>query len=120
MRDTFSLAVGLILILLLMGIAGAMDVEDAEKQEQFYCERVATGHWPDYRQNYRQICRGKAPHAPDTGRLERGRQIKTAGVLAPTAHLLGGRLLLRRASVEEGAVAEQIEPDGGSEVIHSG
>jgi hypothetical protein len=68
MRDTFSLTVGLILILVLMGIVGAMDVEDAEKQEQLYCEMVAAGHWPDYQQNYRQICRGKAPHKPDTAR----------------------------------------------------
>lgn len=68
MRDTFSLTVGLILILVLMGIVGAMDAEDSEKQEQLYCEMVAAGHWPDYQQNYRQICRGKAPHKPDTAR----------------------------------------------------
>lgn len=68
MRDTFSLPVGLVLILVLMGIVGAVDAEDAEKQEQLYCEMVAAGHWPDYRQNYPQICRGKAPHKPDTAR----------------------------------------------------
>jgi len=69
MRDTFSLTVGLILVLVLLGVVGAMDAEDAEKQEQLYCDMVAAGHWPDYQQNYRQICRGKAAHTPDTKRL---------------------------------------------------
>lgn len=68
MRDTFSLTVGLILILILMGIVGAMDAEDAEKQEELYCEMVAAGHWPDYQRNAKEICRGKAPHKPDTAR----------------------------------------------------
>lgn len=68
-RDTFSLTVGLVLVLVLLGVVGAMDAEDAEKQEQLYCDMVAAGHWPDYQQNYRQICRGKASHMPDTKRL---------------------------------------------------
>lgn len=68
-RDTFSLAVGLFLVLVLLGVVGAMDAEDAEKQEELYCEMVAAGRWPDYQRNAKEICRGKAPHAPDTGRL---------------------------------------------------
>lgn len=72
LRDTFSMIVGLLIVLILLGIVGAMDAEDAEKQEELYCEMVAAGNWPDYQQNYRQICRGKLPHTPDTKRLSQG------------------------------------------------
>lgn len=78
LRDTFSLTVGLILVLVLLGVVGAMDAEDAEKQEQLYCGMVAAGHWPDYQRNTKEICRGKVPHAPDTGRLAQ-REGKGAG-----------------------------------------
>lgn len=69
LRDTFSMLVGLLIVLILLGIVGAMDAEDAEKQEELYCEMVAAGHWPDYQRNAKEICRGKAPHTPDVGRL---------------------------------------------------
>lgn len=65
LRDTFSMTVGLIIVIILLGIVGAMDAEDAEKQEELYCEMVAAGRWPDYQRNAKEICRGKAPPRPN-------------------------------------------------------
>ena len=55
--------VGGIVFLLLAGIAGKADYEDALLQEQAYCSNVtlyrATGGeqgWPDYNENYSELC----------------------------------------------------------------
>lgn len=69
LKDNFLTICAILAGLILFGLVGAMDAEDAEKQEELYCEMVAAGHWPDYQRNAEEICRGKVPHAPDTGRL---------------------------------------------------
>lgn len=46
----------LVALLLLLGLAGRMDYEDAKLQEQHYCEMVKSGKWPDYEGNYHQVC----------------------------------------------------------------
>ncbi len=33
-------------VLLLLGLAGRMDVEDAERQRELYCEMATEGYWP--------------------------------------------------------------------------
>lgn len=37
-------------------IGGTMDYSDAIDQQKYYCDRVAAGDWPDYRQTFYQSC----------------------------------------------------------------
>lgn len=49
--------VGAILFLVIaFGIAGRGDFEEAQRQEEQYCQNVHSGHWPDYRGDYRVSC----------------------------------------------------------------
>ena len=48
------LAVGVLLAMW----AGALDAQDAAREEAVYCEMVAEGHWPDYRNEYEELCNG--------------------------------------------------------------
>lgn len=43
-------------MLLLVGIVGSMDYEDELADEQFYCEQVNGGHWPDYKNIAAEVC----------------------------------------------------------------
>lgn len=43
-------------LLLLMGVVGRMDYEDAKLEEAAYCHNVKTGVWPDYENIYKEIC----------------------------------------------------------------
>ena len=68
MQDTNSInwrwvIVGMLIFVLLAGIAGQSDYEDALREEQLYCTNVelykATGGeqgWPDYREVYNTMC----------------------------------------------------------------
>ena len=54
---------GSVVFLLMAGIAGQSDYEDAAREEALYCENVkqykATGGeqgWPDYREVYNTMC----------------------------------------------------------------
>ena len=47
----------LVALLLLLGLAGRMDYEDAEREQSNYCEMVKAGYWPDYQGNYKKECR---------------------------------------------------------------
>lgn len=38
----------IVLILLIMGMVGSMDYEDAVLNQNHYCKMVAEGTWPDY------------------------------------------------------------------------
>lgn len=38
----------IVLILLIMGMVGSMDYEDAVLNQKHYCKMVAEGTWPDY------------------------------------------------------------------------
>lgn len=55
--------IGFIVFIVLAGAAGRVDYEDAVREEQLYCANVAlykaTGGqrgWPDYNDNYNEIC----------------------------------------------------------------
>jgi|LauGreDrversion4_2_1035121.scaffolds.fasta_scaffold2701220_1 hypothetical protein len=57
-------AVGFIVFILLAGLAGQSDYEDAVREEALYCANVAlykatSGEqgWPDYNKNYNEICK---------------------------------------------------------------
>jgi hypothetical protein len=43
-------------VLLLVGIAGSMDMEDEIAEQQFYCDQVLGGHWPDYKEIADEVC----------------------------------------------------------------
>jgi hypothetical protein len=51
----------LVAIILLFGLAGRMDYEDAKLQEEQYCEMVKSGKWPDYNGTYKEHCPVKQP-----------------------------------------------------------
>ena len=38
------------------GYAGTVDMEAAQATLDLYCERVRDGIWPDYRQEYSNLC----------------------------------------------------------------
>lgn len=46
----------LFLVIFLVGFVGSMDMEDEIAEQQFYCEQVAQGHWPDYKQIADEVC----------------------------------------------------------------
>lgn len=37
-------------------IASENDYREAQAQELEYCERVQAGEWPDFRENYGEVC----------------------------------------------------------------
>jgi len=43
-------------IVLLVGMVGDMDYQDELAEEQFYCEQVNGGHWPDYKNIAAEVC----------------------------------------------------------------
>lgn len=48
----------MIAVLLLMGVVGHFDYEDAQLAEQNYCQNVHDGFWPDYDHIYDEVCHG--------------------------------------------------------------
>lgn len=56
MSDKIKLSFALLALLLLMGVVGRMDYEDAKLEEALYCDNVRTGVWPDYEGTYKKIC----------------------------------------------------------------
>ena len=47
----------LLALLGLFGLAGAMDYEDQQAEQERYCEMVKAGYWPDFQGTYRSECR---------------------------------------------------------------
>ena len=48
----------MIAVLLLIGVVGHFDYEDAKLSEQNYCQNVHDGIWPDYNSIYDEVCHG--------------------------------------------------------------
>lgn len=62
-KEKITVGVGVLVVLILAGFAGASDLEDAQQQEQAYCENVTEWYntdgeygWPDYNENYSTVC----------------------------------------------------------------
>jgi len=53
----FKIAAIVALFLLLFGLVGHWDYEDAEAQSILYCENVKAGIWPDYEGTYKKFCK---------------------------------------------------------------
>ncbi len=51
----------LLALLGLFGLAGAMDYEDQQAEQEHYCEMVKAGFWPDYQGTYRRECLRPSP-----------------------------------------------------------
>jgi len=46
----------LLTLLGLFGLAGQMDYEDQQAEQERYCEMVKAGYWPDFNGTYRDEC----------------------------------------------------------------
>jgi hypothetical protein len=44
------------IVLLLTGMMGKMEMEDEVAEQEFYCEQVLAGHWPDYKNLAEEVC----------------------------------------------------------------
>lgn len=49
-----------LLFLILAGVLSvtSMSFNDEVAEEEFYCEQVLAGHWPDYKQIADEVCSG--------------------------------------------------------------
>lgn len=56
MKRTFTIPVGMLLVLAVFAFVGHMDHEDEKAAQVQYCEMVKAGHWPDYQGTYRREC----------------------------------------------------------------
>ena len=45
-----------VLALLALGFVGGMDYEDEIAEQEFYCDQVLAGHWPDYQNIADEVC----------------------------------------------------------------
>lgn len=50
-RDLITGAALAAALVIAMGFAGSADYDDAQRSVAEYCEMVAAGHWPAYRDN---------------------------------------------------------------------
>ena len=46
----------LFIALVLIGMMGKMDMDDEIAEQEFYCEQVLSGHWPDYKHIADEVC----------------------------------------------------------------
>ncbi len=46
-----------VLIICAFGVAGASDLEEAQRQEEEYCANVKSGTWPDFNGTYKHCKR---------------------------------------------------------------
>lgn len=58
MKKTVCFVLGAAVVVAALSVAGRADYEEAVASQQRYCDRVAAGHWPDFRGNYATACRG--------------------------------------------------------------
>lgn len=55
-KDNFYRICAGLAFVILAGIAGSMDYEDAVMEERAYCKNVHEGIWPDYDEIYAEVC----------------------------------------------------------------
>lgn len=46
----------ILVIVLLLGKVGDLDMQDEIAEQDFYCEQVLAGHWPDYKHIADEVC----------------------------------------------------------------
>lgn len=47
----------IIIFIVVLGVVGNKDHEDALRDQQEYCTNVASGVWPDYNGNFSEVCK---------------------------------------------------------------
>ena len=57
MKNTLIALAVLTVLFMVMGFAGTMDYEAEAAEEKMYCEMVEAGNWPDYNNNFNDICK---------------------------------------------------------------
>lgn len=40
-----------------IGLAHSLSYQDALQEQQSYCENVEEGTWPDYKENFKEVCK---------------------------------------------------------------
>lgn len=53
--------IGLLFVIAAFIVVGMMDKQDAELEQQRYCNNVRDGVWPDYHGTFKDECGGKEP-----------------------------------------------------------
>lgn len=48
---------GCVVVVVALGVVGEQDYQEQKRQEREYCENVASGIWPDYNGNAREVCK---------------------------------------------------------------
>lgn len=46
----------LAVLVVMLAIVGAMQGQDLDDQDKFYCESVSSGLYPDYNGNFKSLC----------------------------------------------------------------
>jgi hypothetical protein len=54
--DLLSILVIMIVTVMLMYV-GQADYEAEQAEEETYCQMVKEGFWPDYQNNYKELCK---------------------------------------------------------------
>lgn len=56
-RKQLASCVGIAALVILAGIVGTSDYEEAKREAAAYCANVHSGLWPDYNHNYAEYCK---------------------------------------------------------------
>lgn len=49
--------IAVVLLIAAFAWAGNEDAAEAERQQERYCQSVEEGTWPDYNDNYSEVCK---------------------------------------------------------------
>ncbi len=55
MKDIINISLGIFVLALLL-IAGTLEHADKQNSREIYCEMVASGKWPDYKNSFQMEC----------------------------------------------------------------
>jgi hypothetical protein len=54
-------AVATLAVVLLLGLSGFADADEADFEIEIYCSNVKSGIWPDYTNSYKDECESRLP-----------------------------------------------------------
>lgn len=56
-RKHLAYCIGIAALVILAGVAGNSDYEEAKREAEAYCANVHSGLWPDYNGTYAEYCK---------------------------------------------------------------
>lgn len=56
MKNAIATIILAIVTILMFGLAGECDYQDAKREQAEYCRKVKQGLWPDFRETYKKEC----------------------------------------------------------------